>query len=213
MKKTYGTYVIKFVTFLAFLLEEFANPLIYITSALVGGTINTVMSGRPFNSVVPYLVPVFVQSFSRASQNFINRLRDRLLELPTERDDPAFIMDPGGNITHSGGKTIAGGDLRGRVYKSAGSQIEISELITVPYQSSVPVLESRKQSSVVLAEYDALRGKRQYKPGFTHEQTCELLAMDDRLKISGADRFGPEIWAVFEKHRNEFARIFDARAD
>ncbi|PCI21626.1 MAG: hypothetical protein COB67_13960 [SAR324 cluster bacterium] len=61
--------------------------------------------------------------------------------------------------------------------------------------------------------YDALRSKRQYKPEFSHEKTYKILAFDDRLGISGAERFSPQVWQVFEEFQTEFAHIFESMQD
>jgi len=58
---------------------------------------------------------------------------------------------------------------------------------------------------------DALRSKRQYKPEFSHEKAMEILAKDDRRGITGEERFGKEIWAVFEKYHREFDKIFEKK--
>lgn len=55
--------------------------------------------------------------------------------------------------------------------------------------------------------YDALRQKRVYKPGFTHEQTCEVI-------LEGAGRhFDPQLIALFRQHHLKFKTIFDSLAD
>lgn len=55
--------------------------------------------------------------------------------------------------------------------------------------------------------YDALRQKRVYKPGFSHEQACELI-------FPGAGKhFDPQLIALFRQLHPKFREIFDARAD
>lgn len=61
--------------------------------------------------------------------------------------------------------------------------------------------------------YDALRSKRSYKPEFSHKKAMALLAMDDRLKISGSDRFGPKLWALFEMYNKRFDEIYENMTD
>jgi len=58
-----------------------------------------------FHHLTPYLVPIFVQAFSKASLNFKNRDMEILLRLPGEREDPAFVIDRSGLIVASTGKT------------------------------------------------------------------------------------------------------------
>lgn len=94
-------------SFMGYLLREIKSPIIYVMAFVVGGTINFFMEGDLFHSSVPYIVPVVVQMMSRGSLNFFNRIKDKLLELPMEREDPVFIMRRDGVITHSGGKTNA----------------------------------------------------------------------------------------------------------
>lgn len=91
--------------YMRYLLREFKSPHIYVMALIVGGVINLFMGNNMINSYVPYIVPVVVQAFSRGSLNYVNRLRDKLLELPMERNDPAFIITPDGAVVHAGGKT------------------------------------------------------------------------------------------------------------
>lgn len=58
--------------------------------------------------------------------------------------------------------------------------------------------------------YDALRSKRPYKEGYSHEKTITVLAKDDRSGISGADWYGDDIWGVFKKHHLCFKEIFES---
>lgn len=55
--------------------------------------------------------------------------------------------------------------------------------------------------------YDALRQKRVYKPGFTHEHTAQTI-------IEGAGKhFDPRLVALFRSHQERFRAIYDALAD
>lgn len=55
--------------------------------------------------------------------------------------------------------------------------------------------------------YDALRQKRVYKPGFSHEQACEVI-------FEGAGKhFDPQLIALFRQHHLKFRTIFDSLAD
>jgi response regulator RpfG family c-di-GMP phosphodiesterase len=56
--------------------------------------------------------------------------------------------------------------------------------------------------------YDALRHKRQYKPGFSHEKAVEILSRDDRTGITGEEWYGETLWSVFLKHHQEFDQIY-----
>jgi HD-GYP domain-containing protein (c-di-GMP phosphodiesterase class II) len=66
---------------------------------------------------------------------------------------------------------------------------------------------------VTLADiYDALRSKRSYKPGFTHEQTrAIILEGDDRFDPSG--HLDPKLLEVFSEHHQGFAEIWDSLSD
>lgn len=55
--------------------------------------------------------------------------------------------------------------------------------------------------------YDALRQKRVYKPGYTHEHACSLI-------FAGAGRhFDPELINRFQQLHPRFKAIYDSRAD
>ncbi|MFP2486328.1 HD domain-containing phosphohydrolase [Enterobacter ludwigii] len=55
--------------------------------------------------------------------------------------------------------------------------------------------------------YDALRQKRVYKPGFTHEQACKIILEGD------GRHFDPQLIALFRLHHLKFKTIFDSLAD
>ena len=57
-------------------------------------------------------------------------------------------------------------------------------------------------------KYDALRSPRSYKPGLSHEKTCELLARDDRTGSIGQNVFGNEIFELFLAIKDEFDAIY-----
>ncbi|GAF76695.1 unnamed protein product, partial [marine sediment metagenome] len=54
---------------------------------------------------VPYIVPLFVQGFAKASLRFKTNDIELLCQLPAERKDPAFVMDRHGRIVASEGNT------------------------------------------------------------------------------------------------------------
>ncbi len=89
-------------SFVCYLLQEFRRPSVYFFSILIGLAINF-LSGS--FAIAPFYVPLFVQVISRAVVNHNNRYNAKLLRLPSEREDPAFIMDREGNIILSAGKT------------------------------------------------------------------------------------------------------------
>ena len=63
---------------------------------------------------------------------------------------------------------------------------------------------------VTLADiYDALRSKRSYKPGFTHEQTRRIvLEGDDRFDPRG--HLDPRLLDIFAEHHEGMAEIWDS---
>ncbi len=95
----------KIFILIKFILIEFTKPINYLIAFLVGLLINTIVSGNPFSNLTSFLVPVFVQSLSKATVHFKNRKKDILLLLPMENIDPAFVIDKSGNIVASSGKT------------------------------------------------------------------------------------------------------------
>jgi response regulator RpfG family c-di-GMP phosphodiesterase len=85
--------------------REFISPLNYLLALLVGSII-TISQGNPlFGSFIPFLVPLFVQVFSKSTVKFQHRKKERLLQLPDKRTDPAFLMNTDGVILESTGKT------------------------------------------------------------------------------------------------------------
>jgi HD-GYP domain-containing protein (c-di-GMP phosphodiesterase class II) len=63
---------------------------------------------------------------------------------------------------------------------------------------------------VTLADiYDALRSKRSYKPGFTHDQTWRIiLEGDDRFEPSS--HLDPKLLEIFAEHHDGMADIWDS---
>jgi response regulator RpfG family c-di-GMP phosphodiesterase len=94
-----------FRTFLTFLAKEMINPPNYIIAFFIGAIINKAQGHGFFDTLAPFVVPILVQAFSKASVNFQNREMELLLQLPGEKKDPAFIMDETGHIIASAGKT------------------------------------------------------------------------------------------------------------
>lgn len=93
----------EFKTYMEYVLKEIINFQIYISTAVIGSTICYLTSSY---SIVPYIVPLFVQILVRSSACFHNRHQNALVELPAQTGDPAFIMDLEGNIILSIGKTF-----------------------------------------------------------------------------------------------------------
>jgi len=95
----------KLFDYFPFLGKEFLRPVNYATAFAIGAIINIGMGFGVSHHLLPYIVPVIIQAFSKASVNFKHRDMDMLLGLPAERMDPAFVMDHNGNIAASLGQT------------------------------------------------------------------------------------------------------------
>ena len=93
--------------FLKFTGKELINPVTYLVAFLIGATINAAQGNSILFSAVPYVVPLFVQGFAKASLKFKNKDMDILCQLPAERKDPAFVIDREGGIIASEGSTKA----------------------------------------------------------------------------------------------------------
>jgi serine phosphatase RsbU (regulator of sigma subunit) len=91
--------------FLKFLGKELINPITYLVAFLIGAIINVFQGNSIFFSAVPYVVPLFVQGFAKASLRFKAKDMELLCQLPAERTDPAFVMDRQGRIVASEGNT------------------------------------------------------------------------------------------------------------
>ncbi|MDX2470797.1 MAG: HD domain-containing protein [SAR324 cluster bacterium] len=80
------------------------------------------------------------------------------------------------------------------------------------YQSMAPLQGAEIPIEALITgladSYDALRSPRQYKEEFTHEKTVAILSLDDRTGVTGADRFGPQVWSAFEQLAPKMAEIY-----
>lgn len=95
----------RFTIFLRCLARELINPVIYIIGFFVGGLINILQSGMLFYSLVPFLIPVLVQVFTRSWLSFRNRNNDKLMTISMERDEPSFICDDLGKFLVISGRS------------------------------------------------------------------------------------------------------------
>ena len=101
MENTIKTILIYF----KFLFKELISPLNYFMALLIGVVINYFQGIGIFSSMVPFIVPIIVQSISKASVKFGNRNLNLLVRLPMEKKDPAFVINTNGDIVASEGKT------------------------------------------------------------------------------------------------------------
>ena len=90
---------------LKYLAKELINPVTYLVAFLIGATINTLQGNGLWFSAVPYIVPLFVQGFAKASIKFKNKDMDILCQLPAERQDPVFVIDKKGWMVATAGNT------------------------------------------------------------------------------------------------------------
>ncbi|MCK5250338.1 MAG: HD domain-containing protein [Spirochaetaceae bacterium] len=62
-------------------------------------------------------------------------------------------------------------------------------------------------------KYDALRSVRHYKPGYSHENTMEILRQDDRNGKKAEETFGLEVWNAFLPIAGRFDEIYENMRD
>ncbi len=93
--------------YLTFFGLELIRPLNYMVALIIGVVIDLGLGHHIFNSPIPYVIPLLVQSFFQSILKFRTRNRDCLLQLYRERTDPAFIMNAAGRILASTGNTRA----------------------------------------------------------------------------------------------------------
>lgn len=91
--------------YLHYAVKEFISPINYLLAFTVGSIISLSQHNPLFSSIIPFLVPLFVQVLSKSSVKFKHRKKERLLQLPDKRIDPAFLMDKNGTILESTGNT------------------------------------------------------------------------------------------------------------
>lgn len=89
-------------TFLGFALKEIFEVQIYINAAIIGFT---VCLFTQIYSLVPFIVPMFVQVITRSHIKYRQRHFSALVELPAQAEAPVFIMDLKGDVLISVGRT------------------------------------------------------------------------------------------------------------
>ncbi len=63
----------------------------------------------------------------------------------------------------------------------------------------------------IVDQYDALRSKRPYKPGFSHEKTFEIITVGDGRTMP--EHFDPDILEAFKQSTEKFNSIFEGHQD
>lgn len=91
--------------YLKFVARELISPLNYLMAFMIGMVLNHFQGEGLFASFAPFLVPILVQSISKASVKYKNRGQALLVRLPMEKKDPAFVIDRNGKIVASEGNT------------------------------------------------------------------------------------------------------------
>ncbi|MCG8637779.1 MAG: hypothetical protein MI863_28390 [Desulfobacterales bacterium] len=89
--------------FLGFVLAELGKLRIYISAAVIGFIICFFTDNY---SIIPFVVPLFVQVIARSNLKYRQRHLSALVELPAQTDAPVFIMDRQGQIILSIGRTL-----------------------------------------------------------------------------------------------------------
>lgn len=90
-----------------FLWQELISPVNYLMASLIGITINHFQGLGLFGSLVPFVVPVLVQTVSKATVKYQNRELNLLAQLPGRRPYPAFVLDKHGKLAAHAGLTRA----------------------------------------------------------------------------------------------------------
>jgi response regulator RpfG family c-di-GMP phosphodiesterase len=92
----------QFILYLRFFFKEALSIAVYLNAVIIG-LIICYFTGH--YSIVPFIVPCVVQIIARSSIKFKQRHINALIELPTQKEDPVFIMDLAGKIVLSTGRT------------------------------------------------------------------------------------------------------------
>jgi hypothetical protein len=89
-----------------FFLAEFLIIFNYINALIIGLIVNHFMGQNFPGQSTPYIIPLIVQTISKSILKYKNRHMERLVQLPSEREDPVFIMKENGDIILSTGLTL-----------------------------------------------------------------------------------------------------------
>lgn len=102
----YFAYSKNILDYLKYLSAEFLLYNNYLNAIVIGATVNLLAGNALPGNYAPYIIPVIVQSISKSALKYKNRHMERLLQLPSEREDPVFIMNEAGDILLSTGLTL-----------------------------------------------------------------------------------------------------------
>ena len=127
----------------------------------------------------------------------------------SEKEDPRMVMTRNIALHHHqtfNGKGYPRLKLNGTIQAPIGRDY-------ADYQNHTPLSGAEIPTEALIVgladRYDALRSRRPYKDGYSHEKTLAVLTKDDRLRINGGEWYGEEIWHVFEKHHLRFKEVFE----
>lgn len=120
---------------------ELTSPLNYTLALIIGVTINHFQGLGIFASPVPFIVPVIVQTISKASVKMANRQTNLLAKLPEHRQDPTFVIDGRGAIIAMAGKT-----------RSIFVQHGITTMSQLLNEATMSLLDELKQEGYVEAK-------------------------------------------------------------
>ena len=127
----------------------------------------------------------------------------------SEKEDPRMVMARNIALHHHqtfNGKGYPRLKLNGTIQPPIGRDY-------ADYQNHAPLSGAEIPTEALIVgladRYDALRSRRPYKDGYSHEKTLDVLTKDDRSGINAGEWYGEEIWHVFEKHHLRFKEVFE----
>jgi HD-GYP domain-containing protein (c-di-GMP phosphodiesterase class II) len=103
------------------------------------------------------------------------------------------------------------------IKKANGEWTDLSEREPAFYNKLQPLKAEEIPTEALLVSladrYDALRSTRQYKKGFSHKETLEILSLDNRSGETGTEIFGQQIFEVLMQHHKSMEEIYEAMKD
>ncbi|MFH0977394.1 MAG: hypothetical protein V1874_16570 [Spirochaetota bacterium] len=104
--RTAKTFLNNSLVYFKFFLLEYLAFLNYVNAIIIGLIVNYLMGQNIPGKPAPYIIPIIVQAISKSMIKYKNRHMERLLQLPSEWEDPVFIMKENGDIILSTGLTL-----------------------------------------------------------------------------------------------------------